>query len=243
MHRRFGGLLGFSVMAAAALLPQAALAAGAACLSGPSAMSPEAVSGFMAEPSALLARNPLAGQALANEVRTLVASDVDTADAVIALAATQTAPVQAAIGRGLASAAKACVTAFPELAAALQEKVAASELAPMQASFAAASEDVATAALEDPAAVLPLDAVSPGAGAVPIGSDSATGGGGETGSTAGSGAAALTAAGPIANPAAASGGLGDGTSFLSGLAATDNGTSRGDGVSTPSDSAPLSPTR
>jgi hypothetical protein len=244
MHRRFGLLLFCSAMAAAALAPQAARAAGAACLSGPAALGPEAVSSFMAEPSSLLARNPLGGQALANEVRSLVASDVDSADSVIALAATQSAPVQAAIGRGLASAAKACVTAFPELAAALQEKVAASGLAPMQASFVAASEDVATAALDEAAAVLPLDAVVPGAGAVPIGGDAATAAGGtETASTAGSGGVALTAAGPIANPAASSGSLGDGTSFLSGLAATDNGGSSGSSASSPSDSAPLSPTR
>jgi hypothetical protein len=244
MRRRFGRLLGGAVGALLALSPQAASAA--ACLSGTAAMGPEAIAGFRAEPSTLLSRNPLGGQALANEVRSLVASDLGTADAVIALAVAAPLEVQSAIGRGLASAAKACVTEFPELASLLQEKVAASEMPQMQASFAVASEDVATAALEDLAPALPADASVLGEGALPIGSDAtvigsdAVGGGSETGSTAGTGDVAMAASGPIANPAAASGGLGDGTSFLSGL--SGSGSSNDDGNDN-SDGAPLSPTR
>jgi hypothetical protein len=241
MHRRFGRLFGGSVVALLVLSPQ--IASAAACLSGSSAMGQEAIAGFKAEPSTLLSRNPLGGQALANEVRSLVASDVESADAVIALAASAPPQVQGAIGRGLAAAAKACVVAFPELAAALQEKVAASGMTQMQASFAAASEDVATAALEEPAPALPADAGVLGEGAPAIGSDGALGGtGGETGSTTGGGEVALSASGPIANPAASSGGLGDGTSFLSGLA--DTGSSETDDADDDSsDAAPLSPTR
>ena len=210
------------------------------CLPGPAAPGAEAVARFSADPSSLMARNVLGGQALTNEVRMLAASDVATADSLIAIAAGMPVPIQRAIGRGLASAAHACVIAHPELAAILQEKVAASGEAQLQASFSADGSDVATNALEDPSAGLVVDGVPAADGVAPIGSDGVgVGGGSAAAAGTGDASAGVTASRTVSN-ASTSSSLDDGANFLSGLSPRSNGSSS---QNNDSDSAPLSPTR
>lgn len=142
----------------------------AACFIAPARLSDADVAAFLANPGVALADNPSGGLPLSSRVRSLAGSSAASVDAIISLVPTATIEQRAAIGSGLARAARACARVSPLYAAFIQEKVAGIDSPDVIAAFLAASEDVQTAALG-------------GAGATAGGGTAAAGlgGGGEAG--------------------------------------------------------------
>jgi hypothetical protein len=148
----------------------------------------------------LLTTYPTGGLPLSTRARSLAGSNLSTVDALIALASSGNKDQKAAIGAGLARAARACVASNPQYAAQIQQKVAASNLTDVVTAFLAASNDVQTAALG-------------GAGAAGGGAGGGAGGiGGGGASNGGSGGASGNSATGTSAPAAFSAGGGGGTS-------------------------------
>jgi len=75
-------------------------------------LTPQQVTQFLANPSALLAANPNGGDALVSTIRDLLLSDHSTLSAIIALLGSATPDQQSAIGSGLGQAAQASDPAF-----------------------------------------------------------------------------------------------------------------------------------
>lgn len=118
--------------------------------SEPPAMTPVSltnVQAFLAAPESLLQKYPFGGISMATEVRNLVVSDGSTIDALVALAKTAGPSQKSAIGAGLAQAARALVATQPDLAAAIQQKVAESGDQQLTTAFVAGSSTVQTAAI------------------------------------------------------------------------------------------------
>lgn len=122
-------------------------AVAAACFVSPVKLSDEKIKAFLADPKALMARNPDGGIALATEVRSLAGSSSATVPALVELARTAAPAQQAGIGAGLARAALTCARTDPDYAAMIQQLVAGSALGPMITAFASVSDEVQTAAL------------------------------------------------------------------------------------------------
>ena len=144
-----------------------------ACFIPPAKLSDERIKTFMADPAALLTKHPVGGVGLSNEVRGLAGSDLSTVDALLRIASTAGLSQRAAIGAGLSRAARICVNNRPDIAEAIQQKVALSNNQQLITAFLSGSGDVRTAA---------LTAGAPGGGAV---------GGGATGGGPAAGAAGI----------------------------------------------------
>jgi len=147
--------------------PSAPVAAGpaAGCFVAPAALSAAEISAFLASPDQLLSEFPTAGLPMANRVRNLAGSSADALVALTGLVGRANPPQVAAIGAGLARAARACVGVSPLYANQIQEAVAGS---PFEAAFLAASSDTQTAA---------LGAGTAGAGGAPAGAIGGAGAG------------------------------------------------------------------
>lgn len=134
------------------LLPSISLSAPDAtvtssCLVAPAALSELDVNAFLGAPEALLTSYPNGGLEMSGRVRALSGSNSATIDPLLNLASQSTAAQKAAIGAGLARAARACVATDPEYAQMIQEKVAGSNISELITAFLAASNDTQTAAL------------------------------------------------------------------------------------------------
>ncbi|WP_179874210.1 sugar transporter [Rhizobium sp. L43] len=121
----------------------------AACL-GPASLTTVDVSGFTANPAALLdMSDPLV---LSSRVRALVGSSNDTLSPVIEQAKKANATQMAAIGAGLGRAANSCQVTDPQFKLAIEKAVAEAasadpNLAPLLAAFAKVLAEGGTAAL------------------------------------------------------------------------------------------------
>jgi hypothetical protein len=140
VYPNFRKALAFGAFASILLSTSSAFAA---CYSGRAALSPQAVSDFMANPDALLQGD---NARVISRVRDLVASDPSTLPAVMNLLGGANPSVQNAIGAGLGQAARICTRNDPEFARQIQQAIAASNSQAAIAAFAAASGDTATAA-------------------------------------------------------------------------------------------------
>ncbi|MBO3762229.1 hypothetical protein [Ciceribacter sp. L1K22] len=121
--------------------------AGGACFQGPARMNDEAISAFTGNPAALLSDNPTGGLRMSSEVRALVGSSEATLDLLLSTVPQANADQKAAMGTGLARAARACAPVNPEYAGLIQQKVAELNSPELLTAFLAASNEVQTAAL------------------------------------------------------------------------------------------------
>ncbi|MBW8300227.1 MAG: hypothetical protein K0M60_11560 [Hydrogenophaga sp.] len=146
----------FAAGFAVAVLASSAFASGAsaqetmapvACFQSPAKLSEDDIAAFLATPASLLTENPNGGLPLSSRVRALAGSSSGTIDAILALIPGANADQKAAIGSGLARAARACAASNPEYAALIQEKVAGVNSPELVTAFLAASNEVQTAAL------------------------------------------------------------------------------------------------
>lgn len=118
-----------------------------ACFQPPAKLNEGDISTFLVSPTSLLTENPNGGLPLSSRVRALAGSSSATIDAILALVDQANVDQKAAIGSGLARAARACAATNPEYAALIQEKVAGASSAELVTAFLAASNEVQTAAL------------------------------------------------------------------------------------------------
>lgn len=118
-----------------------------ACFVSPARLSDADISAFLGNPNALLVVNPNGGLPMSSRVRSLSGSSADAVRALIGLVPSATIEQRAAIGSGLARAARACARPSPLYAAFIQEQVAGLDSAELIAAFLAASEEVQTAAI------------------------------------------------------------------------------------------------
>jgi len=117
----------------------------APCVAPPA--SPEAIDQFKANPEALIAPNADA-RSIEALVRDLAGTDASLATDLARLAQHTTPRFRTAIAAGLAQAAISCSTADQQASLLIQQAVAGVEDAEFQASFAAVSGDLSTAATE-----------------------------------------------------------------------------------------------
>jgi hypothetical protein len=175
-----------SVSAYAQTVPSAATAAAGAaagCFVAPAALSPADIGAFVAQPATLLADYPTGGLPLSGRVRGLAGTSADTLAPLVSLLGNANPSQIAAIGAGLARAARACAPINPEYAAQIQEAVAGAGSPIFEAAFLGASADTQTAALGAAGAA---GGGAPGAGAI---------GGAGAGGATGAGVNGTTAAG------------------------------------------------
>lgn len=118
-----------------------------ACFVSPARLSDRDISAFLGNPNALLVENPDGGLPMSSRVRSLSGSSADAVRALIGLVPSATIEQRAAIGSGLARAARACARPSPLYAAFIQEQVASIDSAEVITAFLAASEEVQTAAI------------------------------------------------------------------------------------------------
>jgi hypothetical protein len=109
-------------------------------------LSDSAIAQFKANPQALLTTYASAGLPLSTEVRSLVLTDPSLVDALITVAKGANDAQKAAIGAGLAEAARVIVATDPKLAAQIQVAVAQSGLEPLITAYIAGSNATVTAA-------------------------------------------------------------------------------------------------
>jgi hypothetical protein len=109
-------------------------------------LSDSAIAQFKANPQGLLATYASAGLPLSTEVRSLVLTDPSLVDALITVAKGANDAQKAAIGAGLAEAARIIVASDPKLAAQIQVAVAQSGLEPLITAYIAGSNATVTAA-------------------------------------------------------------------------------------------------
>lgn len=119
----------------------------AACFVSPARLPDTEIDRFIGNPSGLLAEYLDGGLPLSSRVRSLAGSSSAAVKAVVALVPSATIEQRAAIGSGLARAARACARPSPLYAAFIQEQVASIEAPEVIAAFLAASEEVQTAAI------------------------------------------------------------------------------------------------
>lgn len=117
------------------------------CFVSPAKLSDAEISAFLSSPQSLLTQFASGGLPLANQVRALAGSSADALAPIMALAANANPSQAAAIGAGLARAARACATANPEYAAQIQDAVAATGNRALETAFLAGGNDTQTAAL------------------------------------------------------------------------------------------------
>jgi hypothetical protein len=127
----------FLVASLTAGAPASAQSSGVSCFLSPAKLADSVVADFSANPAALLAQYPQGGHSLMSAARTLVGSDVRTAEALIDLAKKGSPEAKSDIAVGLANAAASCVWTRPDISKQIQEKVAASEDAAFITSFQA----------------------------------------------------------------------------------------------------------
>ncbi len=171
----------------------------AGCFVAPARMSDADIGAFVAAPDALLAQYSSGGLPLSNQARSLAGSSADTLAPLIALAGKANANQAAAIGAGLARAARACSAVNPDYAAAIQDAVAGSDIQALETAFLAGGNETQTAA---------LGGALGGGGSPTTGGAGAIGGGGASGG--GSNGAAGTTAATSSGTANFSGGAGGG---------------------------------
>ncbi len=135
---------GASATTPAAPPAQAPAGPAAGCFVAPAALSAAEISAFIASPSQLLTDFPTAGLPMANRVRSLAGSSADVLAALTGLVGRANPSQVAAIGAGLARAARACAAINPLYAAQIQEAVAGT---PFETAFLSASAETQTAAL------------------------------------------------------------------------------------------------
>lgn len=104
------------------------------------------VARFKADPQSLLTTYASAGLPLSTQVRSLVLADPTLVGTLIDLAKRANDAQRAAMGAGLAEAARSLAAANPQLAAQIQADVAQSGLTPLITAFIAGSNGVQTAA-------------------------------------------------------------------------------------------------
>jgi hypothetical protein len=200
MHRRslrflFRSLV--SLMAVGYLLVHpGALPAGAAQL------TPQQVSQFLANPSAILADHPNGGARLVSRIRDLALSDPATLAAIIALLANANDAQQSAIGSGLGQAAQALASTNPTLANQIQTALAGSGSKLAIASYSATTGNVQIGAAGGGGAG--------GGGPISGGAPSGAGGGGGNGQggstgTGSGGGFGLSGGGSVATPGSSTG--------------------------------------
>ena len=142
-------------------------------------LSPQQVSQFLANPSAILTANPNGGGKLVAIIRDLMISDPAVLKTIISLLTNANAAQQTAIGSGLGQAAQAMVTTNPDLANEIQLALAASGDQLAIASYSATTGNVQIGSTSG----------GGGGGSGPVSGGPPTGGGSggaTTGSTTGS---------------------------------------------------------
>ena len=152
----------------------------AGCFVSPARLADADIAAFLASPDALLTQFASGGLPLANQARALAGSSADTLAPLVALATRGNQTQAAAIGAGLARAARACAATNPQYAAQIQDAVAGSDNQALETAFLAGGNETQTAALGGVAGG--GSAVTGGAGAIggggtPGGGANGTGGG------------------------------------------------------------------
>ncbi|SFB51023.1 hypothetical protein SAMN03159496_04499 [Rhizobium sp. NFR07] len=159
--------------------PAAATAGAAAgCFVSPAALPPGDVSAFVADPPGLLTNYPTGGLPMSGRVRGLAGTSADTLAPLVSLLESANPSQVAAIGAGLARAARACAPINPEYAVQIQEAVAGAGNPVFEAAFLGASADTQTAALGAAGGAPGAGAI--GGGGTPGGGLNGTGGGNES---------------------------------------------------------------
>lgn len=138
-------ILSISVPASAQGSPS--LAGEVSCFLPPAKLSDQAITQFMANPAGLLAVHPNGGVTLTNLVRMLAGSDFRTVDPLIELARNGPPGVKADIAAGLANTAASCVWTRPDITRLIQERIAASEDAPLVTAFLGVAGAIETTVL------------------------------------------------------------------------------------------------
>lgn len=174
------GAFGLSVAEAQTAVPAEG------CFVDPARMPEAEISAFLASPDSLLAQFASGGLPLSNQARSLAGSSADALPVLIALAAKANASQSAAIGAGLARAARACAGVNADYAAMIQDAVAGSENRALETAFLAGGNETQTAAIGGGLS---------GGGSATTGGAGAIGGGGSPGGGSNGGAGATTAAG------------------------------------------------
>ncbi len=119
----------------------------AGCFMAPARLADSDVKAFLDSPEVLLTQFSSGGLPLSNQARSLAGSSADTLAPLVALASRANSSQAAAIGAGLARAARACAPINPEYAAQIQDAVAGSNNQAMETAFLAGGNDTQTAAL------------------------------------------------------------------------------------------------
>ncbi|HEY1942347.1 MAG TPA: hypothetical protein VGH40_09515 [Roseiarcus sp.] len=145
-----------AIRRAAAVLCAFAVLSGAAAVAQSAPPSPRSISfpklpnseieGFKANPRGLLTEYPSAGLPLSTRARNLFLSDPDLLATLVDLAKDATDPQRAAIGAGLAEAARMLAAVDPQKAAQIQAAIAQSGVDMLIAAFVAGAGGVRTAA-------------------------------------------------------------------------------------------------
>src|SRR5579862_5537913 len=126
----------FVALAALAMIAAPAAAQGA---KPPQALNKATLDRYQSDPQALLNEYSAGGLPLAARIRAFVISDPKAAATLIALAANANQAQKAAIGAGLAEAAKALALTDPQAADAIKQQVAQSGVDTLITAFIAAS--------------------------------------------------------------------------------------------------------
>jgi hypothetical protein len=134
-----------ALAAMAALAPSVA----AQIASPPHALAKATIDRYDRDPQALLSDFSAGGLALASRVRAFVTSDPNAAATLLALAGAANDAQKAAIGAGLAEAAKALALTNPQAAEAIRRQVAQSGIDALITAFIAASSPTVTQAGTD----------------------------------------------------------------------------------------------
>lgn len=187
---------------------------------GPGAMAaqltPQQVSQFLANPTAILTANPNGGAELVSTIRDLILSDSTTLSVVINLLANANSDQQAAIGTGLGEAAQALVRTNPDLANQIQSALAASGVQVAIASYAVTTGNVQIGSTGG----------GGGGGSGPTGNGPPEGGGGGGGSSgSGSTGGGSSSGGSLTGGGSAGGGGGGGSTSGSGSTTTSSSVS------------------
>ena len=103
--------------------------------------SPQATAQFLSNPAELLGKNPTGGAELVSAVRDLVSGDPATLQPIINLIANANKDQKAAIGAGLAQAAKVIVRSNPGLATEIQQAILNTKDQDVVRAFAAGAGD------------------------------------------------------------------------------------------------------
>jgi hypothetical protein len=170
----------------------------AGCFVAPAKMSDADIGAFLTAPDNLLAQFASGGLPLSNQARSLAGSSADALSPLIALAAKANPGQAAAIGAGLARAARACATVNPEYASRIQDAIADSGNKALETAFLAGNNETQTAALGG----------ALGGGGSATGGAGAIGGGGTPGGGTNGGAGTTASTGSGSSSFSSGGGSG-----------------------------------